>query len=139
MKLLLEDLRVKLNKYMKMLFNCNEDIQKRVHVYSLSESYDLENMWGYYADSGKGFCIEYDYNLVQEQNLTTKRYLLNTFKVNYSNEPRALFAKILPEMHSFENNMQLLENVRRTTIGNLLQKEKCWEHEKEWRIILADQ
>ena len=39
-----------------ILLFANFETRNKTHVFSMSDSYDLSNMWGYYADSGKGFC-----------------------------------------------------------------------------------
>lgn len=74
----------------------------------MSESYDLGNMWGYYADTGYGFCIEYDYSLAKRLDITAMRYLINTFKVIYSDVPRRIPIELMSKTRlACENTKEL--------------------------------
>ena len=59
------------------------DKRSEVGIYSLSASFDHELLWAHYANSHKGFCIQYDLNLLVNQN----RYQdLRVFPVDYEEE-----------------------------------------------------
>ncbi len=55
-------------------------IYKKSGVYSLSKDYKNELLWAYYADSHKGFCIEYDYDILKQYPCNED----NFFDVKYS-------------------------------------------------------
>jgi len=133
------DLRTDIDQYTKELFLTNIDVQERFHVFSTSESYDLGNMWGYYADAGKGFCIEYDFAKAKTMGSNAMRYLLNTFKVKYSDVPRQMPMDLLAESMFFRPDDRFLkEQITRSLLECVLSKDLCWEHEKEWRIVIGD-
>lgn len=135
---LIEDLQKALHDETNHLFLINEIVREHMYVYSMSESYDLGNMWAYYADSGQGFCIEYDYNRAKELDSTAMRYLLNTFKVDYSDAPKQLPMDLLVESSFFApDNPNVNRQLSRIVMNQLLSKSKCWEHEREWRIVIG--
>lgn len=90
-------------------------------VYSLSKNPLDELMWAYYADSHKGFCIEYDLDrLVLEA-----RTAWNVINVVYRPIPSTImFDDILHDM----NESLFLEKMSAT-------KSCRWAHEEEVRII----
>ena len=105
---------------------------------SMSESYDLGNMWGYYADSGQGFCIEYDYTMVKTLGPEAMHYLLNTYKGTYSDIPREIpLGLIAKSILSDSDKGSVNEIVKRSILERAISKDCCWEHEREWRIALS--
>ena len=139
LKCLTDDLHLFIDQHLKELFNANIVSQERFRVFSMSESYDLGNMWGYYADSGRGFCIEYDYNRVKDLGPTAMRYLLNTYKVIYSETPKEISPEFLAEAFFFSpDDSSLKEQLERFILEKVLCKDKYWENEKEWRIVLGN-
>ena len=135
---LLEDLRRELNKICLDLFLINKEYRDNIHVFSMSDSYDLGNMWGYYADSGQGFCIEYDYTMVKTLGLEAMRYLLNTYKMTYSDIPREIpLGLIAKSILSDSDKGSVNKIVKRSILERTISKDCCWEHEREWRIALA--
>lgn len=136
---LTDELRLVIDRHIHDLFYANAVVQEHYFVFSMSESYDLGNMWGYYADSGRGFCIEYDFNRSKDLGPAAMRYLLNTYKVIYSNISREIPAEVLAESFLFApDNAQLKEQLVRYVFDRVLYKDSCWENEKEWRIVLGD-
>ena len=69
------------------------DILRNVGVFSLSETYDNELMWGHYADGGKGIAIGFD---IQDESSITPNSLC--LKVNYTNEALILKDRIKPTL-----------------------------------------
>lgn len=136
---LLNELQSAINENAKALFLANEESRKNCHVFSMSASYDLGNMWGYYADNGQGFCIKYDFNRAKALGATAMCYLLNTYQVIYSDVPRQYPVELMAELSLFDpNNCCLQEEIKRNILERLLCKDGCWEHEKEWRIVIGD-
>lgn len=83
-------------------------------ITSFSEIPDSILMWSYYAKDHKGFCIEY-----------CLKDLMEKFHV-------------LPVVYS-EEMVPITEYTKDNRIIGMLVKAKCWEHEREWRMIkLAD-
>jgi hypothetical protein len=81
-------------------------------------------MWSHYADSHRGFCVEYDF---AEADISTL-----PFPVVYSNiRPQVPWGEALTR--SPENTAKATSNLM---IG-LLTKDKCWEYENEWRFLMV--
>lgn len=119
-------------------FEKNKEIYKMTSVFSLSENYDLDNMWGYYADSGRGFCIEYDFTRGKELSIGLKKFLLNIYKVNYSDEHSFFDIESFWDKFFFENDSEeCLIKIMESTISQITSKSKCWEHEREWRFVVG--
>ena len=124
--------------YITWSFEKNKEAYKRFQVFSLSENYDLDNMWGYYADSGRGFCIEYDFTRGKELSIGLKKFLLNIYKVNYSDEHSFFDIESFWDKFFFENDSEeCLIKIMESTISQITSKSKCWEHEREWRFVVG--
>lgn len=125
--------------FIEWSFKRNKETYKKIHVFSLSESYDLDNMWGYYADSGRGFCIEYDFARGQKLSNDFKKFLLNIYRVNYSCDHSFFDIESFWEKFFFENESEeYLRKIMDSTIKQVTSKSKCWEHEREWRLVVGN-
>lgn len=93
------------------------------YVGSLCTSYKNRLMWSHYADSHKGFCIEYDFSEVKGAGMLLPVY--------YSNN-RPLFPM---QIVSKSRDESMAELYRQVMMG-VLTKDKVWEYENEWRIIV---
>lgn len=118
----------------------NKSTRNSTYVYSMSESYDINSMWAYYADSNKGFCIEYDYNKAKSFPIEEKKVLINTLKVNYNKwEKEFSFIKLLKYFLTGKKDDELYLAANKEIIEELLSKEENqWSHEREWRILLSN-
>jgi len=103
---------------------------------SFSEEKENLLMWAHYADKYSGMCVEYDF---KEQ---TDALLYHLFPVHYSNNRRIKQDLIyMIEEHidlKKSNDEGFLPNdtyFLRNIMSLFLVKPKCWEYEKEWRII----
>lgn len=97
----------------------------KLGVFSLSKRYDDELLWAHYANSHKGFCIEYNLErLLSKQN--PKHHF---FDIQYTNEiPNLDFSQIVGQSGSNE--------LVKIMLGY---KSKRWEYENELRIITEKQ
>lgn len=80
-------------------------------------------MWSHYADSYKGFCIEYDFSGLKDT--------LIPFPILYS-ETRPL----VPGNLWIDRNQESLAQATIDLILGLLTKDKMWEYENEWRVLI---
>lgn len=120
-------------------YQYNRDLCNRLHVFSMSDSYDLDNMWGYYADSGKGFCIEYDFSKMLALDDDSKKILLNTYKVQYSKSPKLFDIEAYTEVTFFENSsVDLYKRLISSILSQTVTKDETWDRENEWRIVIGD-
>ena len=95
---------------------------KEVGIYSLSQTYSDELLWAHYGNSHKGFCIEYDLELLLECYPTDKVY---SFPVTYSKHP--------PEVNVADLSDKEGISIIKKLTGN---KSLKWKYEKEHRIII---
>lgn len=130
-----EDLKSPLNA----LVNFNNDSRKDLYVFSMTEDYDSDTMWAYYANSNKGFCIEYDYNKVKNMQLDKKRLLISLYKVIYKKQfEEHSFVDMLQYFIGGKKDKELLKKANMQAISHMITKLDKWKEEKEWRIFLCN-
>lgn len=93
-------------------------------VWSASITYSHELLWAYYADSHKGFCIEYDSKILVRS--LPKKKIIRYSKVKYKPTvpiivPQDLFSVLTVD-----------RNLTEKFIGT---KSKKWAHEREIRVV----
>jgi len=93
-------------------------------IYSLSKNYDNETLWALYADSHKGFVIEYDLtSLISDFNFNANIPLAYEVDVEYRNEPA-------------KSNLLLSSLKKEFNITPLIgTKSKPWKVENEFRLV----
>lgn len=144
---------VKIDELVKTYLIKNEDVLKKIcenyltinkkfremsYVFCVSECYDLDTMWAYYADN-KGFCIEYDFKKIMSLPLETRRLFMSFYKVLYNNTKDRL--SFIPDIQYFLGEYKdktLLAESNKTKIAQLLTKQEKWKDEKEWRLFLCN-
>ena len=94
---------------------------KNYGIYSLSKTEKDELLWAYYANSHKGFCIEYDLEIL----LKIKSVNLNCIVQYDENLPKLNFSSV------FHHNS--ISKLTKLILGT---KSKRWLHEEEIRIII---
>lgn len=114
---LLDEMDSKLAEKMKNLFL----------VGCLCTSYKNRLMWSHYADSHKGFCIEYDFSEPEDE-LLSKLPL----PVVYSEKRPSV-----PWKAAINNSEENMEEAYAEIMMGLLTKDKDWEYENEWRILIG--
>ena len=85
-------------------------------------------MWSHYADSHKGFCIEYNFGGTDDE---TMRLL--PFPVIYSAD-RPQF----PWKVAIDKSPESLAAATRQMMFALLTKDNAWAYENEWRLIIQN-
>lgn len=99
-------------------------VNKAIGVFSLAGAVDNNLLWSHYSDSHKGFCIEYDLEVLQDHFawlLDRKHIMIEGVEVAYVSEyPNILVTKL-------SNEERFYEQVRY----------KChdWCYEKEYRFV----
>ena len=98
-------------------------------IYSLSQNYLDELLWAHYTNSHKGFCIEYDLDMLLKLNneITLSAKELLVFNVEYNNKPYHLTANDM-------NNLKSTELFMHKLLGY---KSVRWKDEDEIRIICS--
>lgn len=106
-----------------------EIINKMYRVGCLCTDYKNSLMWSHYANSHKGFCIEYDFLASTDW---WENYLL--LPVIYSKK-RVKFPWNIVFVDE-KKNEQIIKEATRTFFSSLLTKDEIWNYENEWRIIV---
>ncbi len=92
-------------------------------IFSLSKRYDDELLWAHYANSHKGFCIEYDLDILTRR----KNREFNRIDVLYAKKPPRIEVKDI--IHLNKNGItSFLQKLAGT-------KSKLWSYEQEVRIV----
>lgn len=102
----------------KMVEAYRSDQRNTYSVCCFSETKDSSQMWGLYADSNQGFCVQYDFKALGIDSCYTT-YL---FPVLYVEDTRIP----VDDVEMINGNI----NMNAVTL-----KEKCWSYEKEWRMV----
>lgn len=109
-------------------------LQDLIWVCSLSESINNTLLWSHYADSHKGFAIEYEIklNMRRKDNSTLLPVIYKSSRCDAS----SLFEKV-KKIKDFTSKKAININDTLDLIRIILQKSKDWKYEKEWRMISA--
>lgn len=114
-----------LKKNIKYIDSLNSLFQllSKSGIYSLSQNYDNELLWSHYSNSHYGFCIEYEFENLEQFNLKSLNdYIapqhIKLEKVNYKPFKLDKFITDHKEIRNF-----------------LFHKGVEWSYEKEWRIV----
>lgn len=101
------------------------ELRKKTGIYSMSQDWQSELLWAHYADSHKGFCIEYDIEYL------TRFYYQRSFfiKVEYVDSPVNISV-----LKMFKKKLEPIEIVR---LMNGI-KSLPWSYEKEYRIVFDE-
>ena len=103
----------------------------------MSESYDNELMWAHYANSNKGFCIEYDFSKAPQLKPEIWRKLISIYKVIYKDEQEGFsFMRILDFIMKGQTDQEEYKSISYDMMQKLITKKAFWSYEKEWRILL---
>ncbi|WP_271784257.1 DUF2971 domain-containing protein [Aquimarina algiphila] len=93
---------------------------KNIGIYSLSKVYDDELLWAHYANSHKGFCIEYDLDVLLK---SYNKDRIFPFSMTYNDEP-------------YDISVNDIANKSNEWIQKIAgYKSKRWEYEREYRMV----
>ena len=121
------------------LVNFNNESRKDIYVFSMTEDYDSDTMWAYYANSNRGFCIEYDYNKVKNLPLDKKKLLISIYEVVYKSQfVEYSFVDMMRYFMGGKKDIELLKKANMQTLTRMITKLDKWKEEKEWRVFLCN-
>ncbi|MCW1834082.1 DUF2971 domain-containing protein [Pantoea ananatis] len=109
----------------KILADIDEQLTKLIDSYAficLSSRADSNLMWSHYADSHKGFCIEFKSEYIKAE------------KVTYANRIPSLKTIDLMKVSLFDGPHEKLGN---DILAALCTKLEEWKYESEYRVILS--
>ncbi|MDZ4541634.1 MULTISPECIES: DUF2971 domain-containing protein [Bacillus cereus group] len=102
-------------------------IKEKTKISCFSEVNDSILMWSHYADNHKGFCIEYNFNEIDED-----LNLINALHpAIYSDEIINVGKHLKKTSKQPDEFNQIIEEYA------AIVKSKEWEYEKEWRIVFC--
>tara|TARA_R110000765_G_scaffold18506_1_gene49421 strand:+ start:18970 stop:20175 length:1206 start_codon:yes stop_codon:yes gene_type:complete len=109
------------------LINDNTDdvlsMDNKMGIYSLSKTPLDELLWAHYANSHKGFCIEYDLDILLKND---GKNHVHSFPVIYSKKPPSI------------GFLDIIKNKQNNYIKKFaFHKSKRWEYEQEHRIVTS--
>lgn len=117
-----EQFKSKFNCFMKKHSVCIDNLFDKYLIYCLSYSCDNNLMWGHYANSHKGICIEFDTDQMSPHKIT---YVDTTATFNILDYMKYKHKLLDPSV--FAEKIINMFNV----------KLKEWDYENEYRIILS--
>lgn len=97
-----------------------KDLKQKLGIYSLSTTFADELMWAHYANSNKGFCLEYETTKLKDKYLAPK--MVTELEVDYKSKPQNL------TYLDIEKQNEILRKLFAT-------KSLKWSYEKEVRLI----
>ena len=115
--LMIKDLNDKFHK--TQIEALRKESRSMYSVCCFSTANDINSMWAHYADNHNGFCIEYDFRSLGEDDLLTS--LL--FPVLYKDDNRVL----VDDIDKIDGNIGLL--------AATLKETRDWGTESEWRLV----
>lgn len=104
-------------------------VQKLMGIFRigcLSADHKNPLMWSHYADSHRGFCVEYDFGSPDRATLS-----LLPLPVVYSHD-----RPLVPWYVAFNNTPENIMAANKDILLGLLTKDNSWEYEKEWRLLI---
>lgn len=123
---------------------CQQELKNSTHIACFSEDVLSPTMWAHYADSHKGFVIEYNFSeytryKCENSDNFGKEYNDILFPVIYSdkryNASNYLRTYVANKFRESGIPISYIDDDLLSKYKTLLYKSKDWEYEKEWRII----
>lgn len=117
-KAVMENLQINTKNRLKLM-------QDSMRVCSFCESSNQLLMWSHYADSHQGFCIEYDIETWERDDVR-----------------KQLLFPVIYQTNFYDSTNHLLNYIQKSEFNNLYPiiagstKSKHWEYEQEWRFII---
>lgn len=155
-------LEINIDKYLSSLKSSRYRVA--CFVQDFGDKYECNDlMWAHYAQSHKGFCVEYEIENIFD---STKFRNYSVFYKDYLNkiycgslsakqQKRILINGLFPVVYSSKRQTITLGNAYRIGMGNetskiqkeveikflrsLITKDLIWKYEREWRLIVCDE
>ena len=99
-------------------------------IYSLSKTWNNELLWAHYADTHKGFCIEYEKDKLILDKTRTKIFP-KIIKIKYSKKPPVYSLKDADNATEEQLLLRLLKKL-------ICTKSWSWKDEKEIRVLFKE-
>lgn len=104
-------------------------------------------MWGHYADSHRGFCVEYDfsdfYKKLDAKFLTEEEAVVmnSLMKCRYGSKPNLIAPTIFYKNTCNKSRMTPREKIllEKEIVESFVCKSSAWSYEHEWRIVIPEE
>ena len=117
----------------------NDKLRDMSYIFSMSEDYDSNSMWAYYANNNRGFCIEYDFQKARALPSEAKRKLISLYRVEYQEKQEDYsFIPLMEYYLGAKQDIQKIQSETYNMLTRLITKKIDWKHEKEWRLFLSN-
>ena len=117
----------------------NDKLRDMSYIFSMSEDYDSNSMWAYYATNNRGFCIEYDFQKARALPSEAKRKLISLYRVEYQEKQEDYsFIPLMEYYLGAKQDIQKIQSETYNMLTRLITKKIDWKHEKEWRLFLSN-
>ena len=123
--------------------NMRTAMRNKSIIYCMTEGYDNGSLWENYADTSKGFCIEYSFESFRDQSFETYKNLAYLFPMTY--RARKPYFNMVPFFEGFFRQLFTVDTswqqdpvINADINMQLYYKRKEYEFEHEWRFVLSD-
>ena len=93
-------------------------------------------MWSHYAENHTGFCIKYSTTF--DNKVYDDIIKCGLFPVMYTSRVPKLTLQDFKNLKFSGENIVLVPSVLKKSYKALITKSKCWNYEKEWRLIINE-
>lgn len=143
---ILEEIEVASKKYFEKALKDMKSIGMRVSSFSGFDIWKWSactEMWGHYADSHRGFCVEYDLSdfILRFENGTTtseeNAIMSSLFPCLYKSTPNFI-APLIFYKYAMGKGFTRQQNInfQKELMYSYIYKSSAWSYEHEWRLIL---
>lgn len=121
------------------MLSINKKNRDSIFVCSMATRYDADNMWAYYADNNRGFCIEYDFNKGKGLPPAQIRKICRCYRVKYQEQKELFsFRKTFEYLCSGKKDQELYKSIISDFVNQISIKTGGWDKEVEWRLMMFE-
>ena len=131
------------NIFADAIENMRTAMRNKSLIYCMTEGYDNASLWENYADTYKGFCIEYSFENFNSQSFEVYKNLAHLFPMTY--RVRKPYFNMVPFIEGFfyqlftgDTSWQQDSAINADLNMQLYYKRKEYEFEHEWRFAISD-
>lgn len=119
------------------ILGINKKNRDSIFVCSMATRYDADNMWAYYADNNRGFCIEYDFKKGRGLSPAQIRKICRCYRVKYQEQKELFsFRKTFEYLCKGKTDQELFKSIISEFVNQISIKTGGWDKEVEWRLMM---
>lgn len=128
-----------INEILELIQQIIKPYKEKNNIFCLSEDYNNDAMWYFYAFKHQGFCIEYNFEKIFDANFDNTSMFFYLWPIIYDkNKKFDMFEFIKPILLSIienKDNKKLTNSEIINLNMNLFTKSYSWRWQKEWRFF----